>query len=1059
MKKKFNLIRVLHWALIYLISGGLLLTLILYLYGFPEPAAITLLYSLLLIFALFIKKKNQGIPSLIIAIFSSGLVSTLESYYTGRAVMWSIMYFAVFFTILFFTPKNQKRLIVLESAIMLPLAVLAVYFTLFHEPVYQIPSPASEIIFLIMATLSFGIIAGGVILGKSAMERSMQKLDEKRNILNALFESSPNPNFVISPGLRIISFNRAAREFIEAHYPIELNKGQRLSDIIPPDDFSQLMAEVKKCTNDEEVSFEVSYKKGQERQWFEVSLMQVHGRNDRLWGINVNLHDITERKQIREEIEKLALVASEINTAVIISDRDNKIEWVNDYFTEISGYEASEVIGKDPTFLHGPGTSKSEVARINELLEKGQALRSELVNYHKDGHPYWIDLIVKPILDNEGKVLKYFSVHNEISRIKEREAELERSERLLNRMEKTAHIGAWEWNTVSKEFFTTREIKRILNRKEEDSISLEEFLGLIATKSGKDASELLSKYIYSHEDFDEVVLFHEKNGKTMHIRIIGRKTIGPDGIKRMYGVFQDVSASIASEIKLRESKALIEGINKNLQDGIYRSTIDRGMIYANEAFAQIFGYRNVEEIFQSDVVSFYKNEKDRVHFLDLIDRDGYVKNFEVELKRKNGEIFWGEISASISKDNQGEPVIDGLVRDITILKEAQLALIAAKEKAEKASMAKAEFLSVMSHEIRTPMNAVIGMTELMLMENPREDQMEYLQTLKFSAGNLLNIINDILDFSKIDAGKIEFEKVQFPLNDMFKSLMSGVRPRIGKKNVQICLEADPKMPKNVIGDPTRLSQVLNNLLSNAAKFTEEGSITLGTKVLSQNEKESLIRFFVRDTGIGIHEDKQEEIFKSFAQADASVTRKYGGTGLGLAITKRLLELQGSEIKLKSMAGEGSEFFFDMTFELPEPVINGKAILAGDDKETAKDLSGMRILIVEDNIINQKLAERFLQKWNADTKIAQNGKEALEMIRKEDNAYDAVLMDLQMPVMDGYTATKEIRMFNNDLPILALTASAMLEIQERVMASGMNDYITKPINPMELNHKLYKYKKA
>jgi PAS domain S-box-containing protein len=663
-------------------------------------------------------------------------------------------------------------------------------------------------------------------------------------------------------------------------------------------------------------------------------------------------------------------------------------------------------------------------------------------------------------LDENGKVIKFFSVHNEITKIKEREFALERSERLLRRMEEAAHIGAWEHDLESGDFFTTKEINRILQYATDKDLTLNEILKRIDTHLDSNAQKRIARLMENGESFDEIVAMNTATRELRQIRIIGKTRKTGSGKGKVYGVFQDVTTSIRSENKLRESKALIEAINKNIQDGIYRSTVNKGLIYANEAFAKIFAYDSVEQVLKADIIRFYHNDSDRSRFLSMMEKEGVVKNFEVRLKRKNGELFWGEISATISKDSRGEICIDGSVRDITALKETQLALLKAKEKAEKASMAKAEFLSVMSHEIRTPMNAVIGMTELLLMEQPREDQMDYLETLKFSAGNLLNIINDILDYSKIDAGRIEFEELEFKPATLLNSLVQSIQPRISEKDVALKMELDPQIPDIIIGDPTRLSQVLTNLLSNAAKFTARGQITLEAKVEKKSKDGLAIRFAVRDTGIGIPKAKQSEIFKSFAQADASITRKYGGTGLGLAITKRLLELQGSQICLKSKPGKGSEFYFVLNFRYDpkqqpgEPALNGRK----SPIET-RDLSGMHVLIVEDNIINLKLTERFLQKWNARTDSAKNGLEGFQKIKDNPDTYDAVLMDLQMPVMDGYTATARIREINTQIPILALTASAMLEIQERVYASGMNDYITKPINAQELNVKLSKYRKS
>ena len=1057
MKRRINLIRILKMSLRFLMGGAIIYALAFYGMGMPWAAATALAYSAVIGLALIFTNKWDGVPSLIATLIISGIYSTVQSFLTGREVMWPIMYFAIFFVILFFTPRERKKLIVLESALMIPLALLAVYFTLFREPFYHVPFPEADYLLVLNAALTFTIIASGVILGKKAMARSSQKLDEHKRLLKAIFESSNEPNIMISTELKLISYNRAASEFIKETYHTELKKGMSLSDVLNEEDQKGLLEEIEECKEGKEVHFEVAIGDAPASKWFEVKLLQVHDKQGKLWGINIHLVDITERKNFRDELSNLALVASEINTAVIISNNKNEIEWVNNYFTRLSGYTGEEVIGKDPTILHGPDTSKEEVQRINKLLKQGKPLRSEIINYRKDGHRYWIDLIVKPILDENGRVIKFFSIHNDITKIKEREFALERSERLLNRMEEAAHLGAWEHNLETGDFFTTKEINRILQYSTEKDLTLNEILNRIDTRSDVHARELITQLMKSGESFDEIVAMNTASMDLKQIRIIGKASKEKS---KVYGVFQDVTTSIRSENKLRESKALIEAINKNIQDGIYRSTVNKGLIYANEAFAKIFAYDSVEEVVKADIVRFYHNDADRSKFLAMMEKEGVVKNFEVRLKRKNGELFWGEISATISKDSRGEICIDGSVRDITALKETQLALLKAKEKAEKASMAKAEFLSVMSHEIRTPMNAVIGMTELLLMEKPREDQLDYLQTLKFSAGNLLNIINDILDYSKIDAGKVEFEELEFRTSTLLNSLIQSIRPRLAGKDVDLKMELDSRIPEIIIGDPTRLSQVLTNLLSNAAKFTEKGQITLKATLENKKDKEVEIRFSVLDTGIGIPKAKQSEIFKSFAQADASITRKYGGTGLGLAITKRLLELQGSQIHLKSTPRKGSEFYFVLKLRYnPLQASGAKAVNGTKVEIEAQDLSGMHVLIVEDNIINLKLTERFLQKWNARTDSAKNGLEGFEKIKRNPDAYDAVLMDLQMPVMDGYTATARIREINTRIPILALTASAMLEIQERVYASGMNDYITKPINPQELNVKLSKYRKG
>jgi signal transduction histidine kinase/ActR/RegA family two-component response regulator len=450
---------------------------------------------------------------------------------------------------------------------------------------------------------------------------------------------------------------------------------------------------------------------------------------------------------------------------------------------------------------------------------------------------------------------------------------------------------------------------------------------------------------------------------------------------------------------------------------------------------------------------------DREFYLNAIRdalREGKTSNLDVRIILKDGTIKHIHAIGKPQQNEQGRAVkLHGAIMDITEWKDAREALIKAKVQAEQAAIAKSQFLSTMSHEIRTPMNAVIGFTHL-LMQDPREDQKEYLKTLKFSAENLLVLINDILDFSKIEAGKIEFEDVDFSVRDLISNIKQATKQKASEKNIQLKLLIDDDIPEIVTGDPVRLGQIITNLVSNAVKFTSKGKVTICTTLISNNSSKTTINFEVKDTGIGIPKEKQESIFESFTQASSDTTRKYGGTGLGLTITRRLLELQGSEIRLKSVEGEGSVFSFDLSFGSSTKKISSKSKTL--HKMVKESLKGTRVLIAEDNQINVVLAKEFFRRWDVDCDVAENGIIALQLVKTND--YDLVLMDLQMPEMDGYETTEQIRKLNGtrykDLPIVALTASAMLNIQDKAFIVGMNDYISKPFNPDELYSKIKQY---
>lgn len=541
------------------------------------------------------------------------------------------------------------------------------------------------------------------------------------------------------------------------------------------------------------------------------------------------------------------------------------------------------------------------------------------------------------------------------------------------------------------------------------------------------------------------------------------KKIGDDEV---VSIVRDITEKKRAEQELEVSRNFTEKILNSSPNLIWIYDYDKQRnIFINKEFMAMLGYteRQMHEFgtmatlmlcHPDDMQKLLKHIREDTFAL----KDGEIAEIEYRIRDANGEWHW-----LLARRIVFLRAPDGSVRqtlttaqEITSRKLAEEQLILEKERAEEASSAKAQFLSVMSHEIRTPMNAVIGLTNVLLHEHPREDQAENLNILKSSANHLLALINDILDFSKIESGKIEFEEAPFSLAEVLDGLQKVFASKASDKGIALQVQKEPSINYLLVGDQVRLNQVFTNLVDNAIKFTDKGSVKVASQVVDEDDASVTINFTVTDTGIGIAESKKKSIFESFTQASSDTTRRYGGTGLGLAICMRLVELQGGSIIVDSSPGSGSVFSFTLTFKKGTPVQSEEAKSPGSN--TSYFLDGMKILIAEDNEINVFVLKKFLSRWGAESESAQNGLEAVEKIKG--GHFDAVLMDLQMPGLDGYGATREVRKIKDKrisaTPIIALTAAASQDIRDEVLKKGMNDYITKPFNPDELYSILSRY---
>jgi PAS domain S-box-containing protein len=533
------------------------------------------------------------------------------------------------------------------------------------------------------------------------------------------------------------------------------------------------------------------------------------------------------------------------------------------------------------------------------------------------------------------------------------------------------------------------------------------------------------------------------------------------------------SAMIAENIEklakeaLRKSEEKYSLIADNIADTVTIFDLQLNITFVSPSIYRLRGF-TAEEAMKQNITEILTPESLKIAS-DALSRELRVENMsavdptrslilDLEEYKKDGTVIWVEnrISFIRDKDNRATGILI-VSRDITDRKKAEENLREAKRQAEDANIAKSQFLAGMSHEIRTPLNAILGMTDLSLMTDSDDLVREYLSIVKTSGNHLLKILNDILDFSKIEAGNLLLEKREFPLKQLFLSIDNFFRMDIEKKGITFTINISENLPPHIIGDEVRIRQMLMNLVSNAAKFTESGTITLEARTSSIDSEPGLIplEISVTDTGCGIDPDKYDLIFSKFQQAEMSTSRKYGGSGLGLSIVKEIAALMDGTITVDSEPGKGSRFTLVIFVE--EPGYSSEVPSASaPEQSVAPDFPELRILLAEDDEINIRLALTLLKKLGDHVTVARNGIEVIQKLKN--NNFDLILMDIEMPEMDGIEATLQIRggrcgHDKSGVPIIAMTAHAVSDVKQKGLEAGMNDYITKPIDITQINEKI------
>ena len=782
-----------------------------------------------------------------------------------------------------------------------------------------------------------------------------------------------------------------------------------------------------------------------------------------------------------DKSDELALRESELRfrsftdtrmTLLRATDAHQQPEHFNQGWLDFVGLDLERALTGDVwrTRLH-----PDEAARVLDTYancwDQRQPFRMDYRLRHRDGQYRWIRDEGMPRQDSAGRFIGYVHHCQDITDLIEARQALDqlsgelqlKEERLRLALEATRE-GLWDWNVETGATYCNPAYFEMLGYEPDDLAPNADSLWVaLLHPDEREATVTAARERLRNEGWYELEFrLRAKDGSYRWIISRG-KAIARDPAGhplRAIGTHTDITERKDSEIRLRALSHYSRSLIEASLDPLVTISPDGRIMDVNTATEQITGLPRALLI-GSDFSGYFTQPDLARAGYQRVFAESYVTDYPLAIRHADGRVTEVLYNASVYRDESGQVAgVFAAARDITERKRAEEQLrelnACLEEKiAERtaqlarASQAKSEFLANMSHEIRTPMNAILGLTQLLERETLTADQRDMLRKIATAGDNLLHIINDILDFSKIEAGQLKVEAYSFDLCSVLHDLDSVLGVTAREKGLTLTFRGCKELSGAVIGDPLRIKQVLINLVGNAIKFTERGEVVITVEPLLVSAANVRFRFEIRDQGIGIRPEALAGLFQPFTQADASTTRRFGGTGLGLSISKRLVELMGGTIGVDSVPGQGSTFWFELPFErvLTESTVTAEPPRAPPAPPRGPRLQGHRVLAVDDNRINLFMLERALKREGATVMLAADGQQALQTLRASPQAFDVVLMDIQMPVLDGLGATREIRadaQFAN-LPIIALTAGVLTEEREAAIAAGMNDFLAKPVD--------------
>ena len=740
-------------------------------------------------------------------------------------------------------------------------------------------------------------------------------------------------------------------------------------------------------------------------------------------------------------------------------------EWLLGVFTD-------DLLGRSFFDFVAPESRKKIQIWFEDSLSSGLPFRDNQYNLVTgDGSTAIVQMSATQIRSYTGEIIGFRGTCLDITTHVNAEKKLRLTLDLMQSAEQLANVGAWEWDIEDNKLYWSEELYRIHEHPLGTPLELQQAIRYYFQPGRTKVEDTLAKVIEHAVPFQLELPIQVPSGKTVWLRSKGTPVVRNGKVVAIRGAAQDVTEQLRSFTQLALAHDLARVALDGADLGAWDWNIETDAAIFNDRWYYMLGYApgEIPALGESFFALVHPDHKDHVHSViqaHLWDSSSNFE-FEVPLRTKSGEYRWVlsrgqlierneensplrmvgthlDIQDQKERENQLTEYIEELeaVRQQLQLQGRQFEL--AKKRAEEASKAKSEFLANMSHEIRTPMNGVLGMGELLLHTPLSEEQRDLLQNLLDSGRSMINVVNDVLDFSKIEAGRFDIVYEPFSPRDLLNSISTMFHSEAHRRKLNFVVSLNDDVPQHIMGDQSRLQQILVNLVGNAIKFTPPQ----GTVELNASVENGTIRLAVKDSGIGISQQNQALIFEPFSQADSSISRRFGGTGLGLSITSRLVSLMNGTISVSSAERQGSEFTVSLPCSIPAEKPRSPQPTSIVEVENLPT-KALKILVAEDNLVNQKLIYTLLHKAGHEVTIANNGREVLQL--HSENPFDIILMDVHMPEMDGEQATLSIRRGSNSptIPIIAVTANALLGEKERLLKLGMNGYIAKPINTREL----------